>query len=320
MLAGAAGCMAALAGLLVLAYYVSPTAWLDAAALHGFTAVGPLHLYTVANGFAHLCNPLPYAVAAMVVIGAGWALKGLRTAAAVGFLLAGANVTSQTLKPLLAHHRELWRTEWHLYNIKDAAFPSGHATAAMTLSLALVMIVPRSYRPLAAVLGTLFTLAVSFSILILAWHFPSDVVGGYLVATAWGLVTLAALRYAGERWPEQGTMRQAAREAMRAPSPATIGIAALLAAGAGCVVAASRADQIAGFADRHTAMLAVASAIAVAAAVLLAAVAAISSSGRRDAAAAANCWRAGTRTAKLAATSGRWSREVRCETGAVPPL
>lgn len=281
MVAGAAWCVAAFAALLALAYYVSPTAWLDGAALHGFAAVSRPRIDTVAEAFAHACNPAPYAVAAVLVIGTALVVKGLRTAAAVGLLIAGANITSQALKPLLAYHRELYESKWHLTNINDAAFPSGHATAAMAISLAVLMIVPRAYRPLTAVLGTAFTLAVSFSILILSWHFPSDVVGGYLVATAWGLIALAALRYANERWPEQGTMRHAAREAMSAPSPAAIARTALIGAGVVCLVAASRADQIAGFAERHTAMLAVASAIAVAAAVLLAAVALISSSGGR---------------------------------------
>jgi len=280
MVAGAAWCAVAFGALLALAYYVSPTAWLDAAALHGFTAVSRPKVDAIATAFAHLCDPAPYAIAGVLVIGAAIRLKGLRTAAAVGLLMAGANITSQTLKPLVAYHRELHANEWHLTNIQDAAFPSGHATAAMALSLAVLMIVPRAYRPLTAVLGIAFTIAVSFSILILAWHFPSDVVGGYLVATAWGLVSLAALRYANERWPREGTMRHAAREAMKAPSPAAIGRVVLVLAGIVCLVAASRADQIAGFADRHTAMLAVASAIAVAAAVLLAAVALISSNGR----------------------------------------
>jgi hypothetical protein len=206
--------------------------------------------------------------------------RGLRVAAAVGLLLAGANVSSQVLKPLLAHHRELYYGEFHLNNINDAAFPSGHATAAMALSLAVLMIVPRAYRPVTAALGALFTVGVSFSILVLAWHFPSDVVGGYLAATAWGLIALAALRYVNERWPQRGTVREAARNAIAAPTPAAIARATLVAAALATLFAASRADQIAGFADRHTAMLAVAGAIAVSAAVLLAAVASISSSRR----------------------------------------
>jgi membrane-associated phospholipid phosphatase len=280
MVAAAAWCVIAFAGLLVLAYYVGPTRWLDVAALHGFVAVHRPGIDGIATAIAHLCNPLPYAVAAAAIIAIALKTRGLRTAAAVGFLIAGANACSQLLKPALAHHRELYHTTWHLYNLPNAAFPSGHATAAMALSLAVLMIVPRAYRPITATLGVVFTLAVSFAVLIERWHFPSDVVGGYLVATAWGLTTLAALRYLNERWPEQGTVREAARQAIPAPSPAAIarvvfGLAVIAALGA-----ATRAHQIASFADRHTAATAVASAIAVAAAVLLAAVASISSSSR----------------------------------------
>jgi membrane-associated phospholipid phosphatase len=283
MLAAAAWCVLAFGILAALAYYVPAAAWLDAAALHGFVAVG--HSNTAANTatvLAHLCNPLPYALAGLVTIGVAYRTRGPRTAAAVTLLLGGANVTSQMLKPLLAYHREIYYTEFKLYNIRDAAFPSGHATAAMALALAILIIVPRSYRPLTAVLGAAFTIAVSFSVLILEWHFPSDVVGGYLIATSFGLTAFAALRYANERWPEHGTMRKAAKEAINAPSPAAIARAILATAVLAALVAATKAHQIASFADRHTAFVAVASAIAVAAAVLLAAVVAISSTSHHS--------------------------------------
>jgi membrane-associated phospholipid phosphatase len=280
MVAAAAWCVVAFVGLLVLAYYVGPTRWLDAAALHGFDSLNRPRVEGIATAVAHLCNPLPYAIASMVVIGLAVKMRGVRTAAAIGFLILGANATSQLLKPALAYHRELYHTHWHLYNISDAAFPSGHATAAMSLSLAVLIIVPRSFRPLAATVGAVFTIAVSFAVLVVRWHFPSDIVGGYLIATAWGLVVFAALRYANERWPERGTVRQAARDAMPAPSPATIARGVLALAVVGALVAATRAREIASFAERHTAATAVASAIAVAAAVLLAAVVSISSRSR----------------------------------------
>jgi membrane-associated phospholipid phosphatase len=278
MLIAAALCVLAFSVLLTLAYYVGPAQWLDAAALHGFNSLYREGIDSLAIGLAHLCNPFPYAIVASAVIVVAIKTRGLRTGAAVTLLLGGANVSSQVLKPLLAHHRELYYTEWHLNNINDAAFPSGHATAAMALSLAVLIIVPRSYRPLAATLGALFTVSVSFSILILQWHFPSDVVGGYLIATGWGLTAFAALLYANEKWPERGTMRSKARTAMPAPSPASIARVTILVAAVVAIAAASRAHQVASFADRHTAVVAVGSAIAVAAAVLLAAVAAISSS------------------------------------------
>ena len=283
MLAAAAWCVLAFAVLMTLAYYVPPTAWLDAAALHGFNAVGHSQQASdIATVLAHLCNPLPYALAGAATIAVAYRTRGLRTAAAITILLGGANLTSQLLKPLLAHHRELYYTQFKLYNIRDAAFPSGHATAAMALALAVLIVVPRSFRPITATIGAAFTIAVSFSVLILEWHFPSDVVGGYLIATGFGLATFAALRHADERWPDQGTMRHAAKQAINAPSPAGIARALLATAVIAALVAATRAHEIAAFADRHTAFVAVASAIAVAAAILLAAVAAISSTGRHS--------------------------------------
>jgi membrane-associated phospholipid phosphatase len=278
MLQGAAACVIAFAALMSLAYYSDRANWLDSAALHGFVSIYRPGIDNLATGLAHFCNPFPYALVAIAVIAIAVRARGLRTGAAVGFLLAGANVSSQVLKPLLAHHRELYYSEFHLNNINANAFPSGHATAAMSLSLAVLLIVPRAYRPLTAAIGTLFTLGVSFSILILQWHYPSDVVGGYLVATAWGLTALAGLRYVNERWPERGTVRTKARKAFGPPSTAAIARTFAFLAAVAIGLAASRAHELAGFADRHTAMLAVASAIAVAAALLLAAVAAISSS------------------------------------------
>ena len=280
MLAGAVWCVVAFFGLLVLAYYVGPTHQVDVAALHGFMAMHHARVESVAKVFAHLCNPAPYAIACVVAIVVAAVARGPRTALAVGVLLAGANSTSQLLKPALAYHRELYHTHWHLYNLPDAAFPSGHATAAMSLSLAALLIVPRAYRPLVATFGALFTISVSFAILILAYHFPSDIVGGYLIATAWGLATFAALTAVNARWPERGAVREAARQALPAPSAATIAKAAIAAVVIAALVAASRAHQIASFADRHTAATAVASAIAVTAAVLLAAVVSISSRSR----------------------------------------
>src|SRR6478609_9241659 len=173
MVAAALWCVVAFFGLLVLAYYVGPTHWLDVASLHGFMSMYNARVDHAATIFAHLCNPLPYAVASLIVVAIAAKVRSPRTAAAIFLFIAGANATSQILKPALAHHREIYHSSWHLYNLPDAAFPSGHATAAMTLSLAVLIIAPRAFRPLVATFGALFTIAVSFSLLILAYHFPS---------------------------------------------------------------------------------------------------------------------------------------------------
>jgi membrane-associated phospholipid phosphatase len=122
-----------------------------------------------------------------------------------------------------------------------------------------------------AAIGALFALAVGLSVVALAWHFPSDVVGGYLVATTWCLLVLAGLRAADARWPEPGTLRAAART--RVPSPrGAIGAAAAVAAAAGTGIALASPDRISGFAEDHTTATLAAIAISLLAAALVAAV------------------------------------------------
>lgn len=68
----------------------------------------------------------------------------------------------------------------------DFSFPSGHATYSMTLVLALVLLSwhgPK--RRWLVVIGGFFVLAIGFSRLYLGVHFPSDIVGGWLLAVAW---------------------------------------------------------------------------------------------------------------------------------------
>ena len=67
-------------------------------------------------------------------------------------------------------------------------------------------------RPLAFVVGAGFVAAVGCSVLILSWHYPSDVLGGILVASAWGFAALACLN-----WAEQlGELRRPAQVSSRA--------------------------------------------------------------------------------------------------------
>ena len=100
------------------------------------------------------------------------------------------------LKPLLAHPHAHVRL--HMTSIA-ASWPSGHATAAMALVLCAVLVAPSRLRPTVAALGGVFAVAVGCSLLILAWHMPSDVLGGYLLASLWMALAVAGLRAADRR-------------------------------------------------------------------------------------------------------------------------
>lgn len=88
-----------------------------------------------------------------------------------------------------------------------AFFPSGHATAVMALALAATFAVPATLRAPVAVLGGLGSATIGIAAVFLNGHYPSDVVGGYLLATA---SVSAALGLSAMRAPR----------ATRSPAPA----------------------------------------------------------------------------------------------------
>jgi membrane-associated phospholipid phosphatase len=63
----------------------------------------------------------------------------------------------------------------------------------MCLALCAVLVAPARLRPLVATLGVIYALSVGYAVVALVWHFPSDVVGGFLVAAGWTLVAVAGL-------------------------------------------------------------------------------------------------------------------------------
>jgi membrane-associated phospholipid phosphatase len=125
--------------------------------------------------------------------------------------MAGANATTHVLKPLLAHADPFGgeAARW-----LDATFPSGHATAAMSIALVGVIVAPRHWRPLIGLAASVYAAAVGVGLIVLLAHYPSDVVGGYLVAGVWATAMSAialARREHGEparpvRLPPRGVL------------------------------------------------------------------------------------------------------------------
>jgi hypothetical protein len=132
-----------------------------------------------------------------------------------------------------------------------------------------------------ALLGCALAVAVGDSILVLAWHFPSDVVGGYLLAACWVSLALAAVARS-----ERGSRGRAGVE-RPAPRSAVLGPAALVAAAA-CAFAV-RASVTPFQEPVGGALVAGALVVALVAAALTAGIAlALRGAGRRSAARAAD--------------------------------
>ncbi|MEJ1619730.1 phosphatase PAP2 family protein, partial [Escherichia coli] len=71
------------------------------------------------------------------------------------------------------------------------SLPSGHTTAAGAAAVALLIAVPREWRPVFGVAGAVFTTVVAASTLISYWHRPSDVVAALAVVGAWACAAAA---------------------------------------------------------------------------------------------------------------------------------
>ncbi len=275
---GAALCTGAFLVMLALAYGSSEARWLDASALQGFLGLQGGRVSPVTQRLGLLGDPLPVVLAAAVLAAVALARGRPRVALVVLVLVGLTSVSSQALKALLAYPRSDEVVDGA--RVDPAAFPSGHATASMALALALMIVVAPRLRPAALIVGSALALAVSFSVISMGWHFPSDVIGGFLLATGWALVLLAGLRTADGRFPERtGRSALVRRTGAVADLLAGAGLVAVLvvgvagAVGLATVVVAFRLGDLVGYAQEHTAFVAVATLLALSAVALLGGVA-----------------------------------------------
>src|SRR5215210_3393388 len=200
-LVGAGFCGLVFLVLLAAAYGSSQVRWLDAAALQGFVNLSGSTASWVTGKLAAFGNPLPVVLATVAFAAVAVARGRPRSAAVVVALVGLTSVSSQLLKPLLATAR--YDEPFEGVHVGAASLPSGHATAAMSLAIAAVLVVPAGARLLAGLAGAALALAVGLSVMISGWHFPSDVAAGYLLAAGWALVLVATRRAADLRWPER---------------------------------------------------------------------------------------------------------------------
>jgi membrane-associated phospholipid phosphatase len=263
----AAACVAAFLVLLAVVYATDPGAAADRRALVGFGELQRPRLAELAGDVANLADPVPFALIGLVIVAVAFVRGYPLVAVAVGVVIAGANVTTQILKPLLAYPRGTFGE----FDVAAEAFPSGHSTAAMSLALGAIMVAPARFRPLVGSVGALFALAVGFAVVSLDFHFPSDVAGGYLVASAWCFAALAVLQT--ERLK---TALPAEEEPYAWWLAAAIMLGPLVVVG---WLALERLPRVTGYAEGHTTFAAVAAATTALVAVLVGAV--LASPGRR---------------------------------------
>jgi membrane-associated phospholipid phosphatase len=190
-----AGCLACAAGILLVAFlsFRAPAfERLDEDLLNAISTPSGSILHDLAFAVEQLLDPIGWAAAATgAFLLASWRGRYKLALFAVA-LVVGTGLLDLILKAVFEHHREqsipVGEFEW--FPVANA-YPSGHAAGALAISLAYLFVVPSRWRRATAAAGLAFTLAISLGLLVLNYHYPGDILGGWLVALGWCFALLA---------------------------------------------------------------------------------------------------------------------------------
>jgi membrane-associated phospholipid phosphatase len=163
------------------------TALLGAAALAGLLLAkrpGPNrvdaagYFYVPSDPSSHLANELvkvgslPVLLAGIGVIFAVTIFRDpVRAFACATAPIVAVEVVERIAKPMVG--REIGAGSF--------TYPSGTVTAVAALAAAVFLVSPSLLRPLSALVGALVVAGVGVAVVVLRWHYPTDVIGGVWV-------------------------------------------------------------------------------------------------------------------------------------------
>ncbi len=193
-LAYCAACAAGLVVIGLLFYWVPFLERLDKDVLVAINSPSGW-VHDVAYAIERPMEPIGWALAATAAFLIA-SYRGLHKRALLAVaLIVGTAVLDLVLKEIFEHRREppvpIAEFEWFP---TPSAYPSGHAAGSLAIALAFVFVVPRSWQRATAAIGIAFTLLVSLGLVVLNWHYPGDIPGGWLLALGWcfGLLAVEA--------------------------------------------------------------------------------------------------------------------------------
>lgn len=158
---------------------------------HPGTPIGPWWLTTAATDVTSLGSISVLSIIVLLVFGLIVSLRRPREAIVLLAASAGGMALTTLLKDVFQRDRP--PLALHLAPAINASFPSGHATLSATIYLTLGALIAhfarrRRVRIYALSAAVVLTIVVGCSRIYLGVHWPTDVLAGWCVGSAWALV------------------------------------------------------------------------------------------------------------------------------------
>ena len=175
------------------------------------TPRGPTWLLQAARDITALGGITVITLVTLASLGFLWLQRKRRAVWMVAFSVLGGALLMHGMKT--AFGRERPSLVPHLVEVSSLSFPSGHSTLSaviyLTLGVLLARTTPdRATRIYVVAVAMLLVVLIGLSRIYLGVHYPTDVLAGWLVGSAWALLCAAVTRWFQLRGKSQKTTPQ----------------------------------------------------------------------------------------------------------------
>lgn len=122
-----------------------------------------------------------------------WRWWGWGAALAMGLTTLVSAFTSDVMKALFGRVRPDLVPQLDI--IHSPAFPSGHSNNAAVVYILFIMLVPQARHPLWQAAAAIMIVLTGLSRIMLGVHWPTDVVGGWMLGASFAMAAAAVIAY-----------------------------------------------------------------------------------------------------------------------------
>ena len=159
--------------------------------------VSPDLLILVMQGISWIGGGIQRYVIVSIFALALWRWSGRGVASAMAVATLASAITSDILKNFFGRVRPDLVQQLDL--ISSPAFPSGHATNAAVVYLLFIMLVPQARHPAWQLAAAAMILLMGLSRILLNVHWPTDVIGGWMLGASFALMAAAVISFRREQ-------------------------------------------------------------------------------------------------------------------------